>query len=51
MDKFLNDFEKFLTEQLGENWSYNFDGEEDGLSISMQVWGDKFVEEEEEEEE
>ena len=45
--KFLNDFEKFLTEQLGENWSYNFDGEDDGLSISMQVWGDKFVEEQE----
>ena len=45
--KFLHDFEKFLIEQLGENWSYKFDGEDGGLSISMQVWGDKFVEEEE----
>ena len=35
MDKFLNDFEKFLTEQLGENWSYNFDGEDGGLSTSV----------------
>ena len=36
---FLDKFDKFLTEQLGEDWSYKYDAEDGGLGISLQVWG------------
>ncbi len=36
---FLDKFDKFLTEQLGEDWSYKYDAEDGVLGISLQVWG------------
>ena len=40
-DVFLNNFDKFLTEHLGEDWSYKYDAEDGGLGISLHVWGNR----------
>ena len=35
---FEKDLAKFLTEKFGKNWSYQWEGEEDGFSLVLQVW-------------
>ena len=35
---FEKDFAEFLTERFGEDWSYEWEGEEDGFSLTLQVW-------------
>ena len=52
MDKtevFLNNFDKFLTEHLGEDWSFKYFAEDGGLDISLQVWGNGVYNPEDEE--
>ena len=35
---FEKDLAKFLTEKFGKNWSFEWEGEEDGFSLVLQVW-------------
>ncbi len=38
---FEEDLAKFLTEKFGKNWSYQWEGEEGGFSLVLQVWGEE----------
>jgi hypothetical protein len=38
MMDFEKDFAEFLKERFGEDWSYEWEGEEDGFSLTLQVW-------------
>ena len=35
---FEEDFVKFLTEKFGKDWSFDWEGEEDGFSLVLKVW-------------
>lgn len=38
--KFLDRIEPILKEMYGDNWSYDYDDEEDGIYLRLNVWSE-----------
>ena len=43
IDKFLNELEKVFIKYHGDDWNYKFDVDNNGINLSVSVYGKKFM--------